>query len=200
MTQAPATDWGDPVPPDPLTAPDRTAWRKGGAPPGPWGRPAQLAPRLAAEVIDLRERLPLTPPPPPPPAPTPVAAAPIVKRAPRWIEGAVAVLLLAGLAAVFRVHSPPPDWAARSGPALATLARDIAVHAPDTRLAADVQAVRRAGPPPAPAARKAWEQALAEVTAAERTTDAYQAGQDLGVAGLDILRVTNPEPTVPRSP
>jgi hypothetical protein len=189
VTQAPTTDWGEPMPPEEAPPSERRMYRRGGAPSGPWGRPAKLAPRLAAEVIDLREAPRFTPPPPPAPvfATEPGAVA---KRASRWLEVAAALLLLAGLAAVFQVHAPTRSWASRSAPGLAALARDVARPAPNAQLTKDVAGLRGIGPPVDPTARRAWEQALAEVTAAVHTTDTYQARQDLGVAGLDLTQLT----------
>jgi hypothetical protein len=134
----------------------------------------------------------------------------------RALELAVAVLLLAGLAALTHPHAPPPicpqaAWDARSAGAVDALAGDIATDFPAypaspaaaappaasssavTRLRRDLAAARSAGVgvPPAPASAATWTRALAQVGAAtaEWRSDPSRARSDLALAGLELTMV-----------
>lgn len=181
-----------------------------------------MRPPRPVPVIDLRdgprgprrgaEFRPTPPPPTPPHSASEGGAgaqgqrwAPLTARR-RWaLELLVALVLLVAVGALAAPSAPPPlsateRWAQRATPALDGLATDIAAAATAPpiprpvagRLARDLAALERVGPPPAAPDSDAYERATAEVEAALQRPDGPEAGRDLAAAGLELEQIGGP--------
>lgn len=121
------------------------------------------------------------------------------------LEALVALLLLAGLAAIARPPAPAPlspeaRWETATADRVVTLTRDLASAADEpawspallSRLKGDLARAQSAGPPPDPVEAPVWNRAVHRVEAAlgQAATHPAAARSELRTAGLELTALS----------